>query len=296
MKTIKMCLPTAGVLAILLLIGNSRVGAAPLRGVGQPQVIPSPTIGADRDREKKPWLVFTSAGDHSAVAQWLPGRRYDVMVVYYGDGEYPYKDMVDIYRERRDCKFCNLKWMYKEEPEFMAKYTAVAVFDDDIQISADGLNRLFEIREKYDLWITTPSMKPQYHSFKKLASAEPGTRVRLVDFVEMDCPMFKAEKLSEFIADFDTSVKGWGTDLYYANFFGEDLLAHQAVADCVTAINPPTRQDTGKREILQYLGSDKVREREWLALAKRKGYKKIHPPPDSTIKGSADDLSWPCSR
>ena len=30
------------------------------------------------------------------------------------------------------------------------------VVDDDIQMTSDGLNRLFGLREKYDLWITTP--------------------------------------------------------------------------------------------------------------------------------------------
>ena len=49
-----------------------------------PKIITLPTTGENRSTERKPWLVFSSAGDHSAIAQWLPGREYDIMVSYYG--------------------------------------------------------------------------------------------------------------------------------------------------------------------------------------------------------------------
>ena len=261
-------------------------------------IIPMPTTGANRELEKKPWLVFSSAGDHSAVGDWLPGREYDVMVAYYGKQpeSFPFRDLVDIYRPRKDCKFCNLKYFYKTEPDLFKKYSAVAVLDDDIQISSDGLNRLFSIREKYDLWITTPAMKPQYHSpwYDSLAAVQPQTRVRIVPFIEMDCPMFKAEKLWEFVKEFDPVIKGWGTDVWYTQFFGPELQKHQAVADCVTAINPPQRKSTGKREILDYLGSDKERKDAWETIVRDKHLETDVPPTEGSVKGNIGDLSWSC--
>ena len=263
-----------------------------------PSTILSPTTGANRSIERKPWLIFTSAGDHSAVSQWLPGRQFDVMVSYYGTKpeDFPYRDLVDIYRHRPGCKFCNLKYFYENEKALFDKYDAVAVFDDDIQVSSDGLNRLFEIREKYDLWITTPAMKPQYHSpwYDSLAAVQPQTRVRLVPFVEMDCPIFKASKLWEFVNAFDPVIKGWGTDVWYTEFFGKELLQHQAVADCVTAVNPPERKDTGKREILDYLGSDEERKAAWEKIVSQKKLASDVPPPHAQDKGSISDLSWSC--
>jgi hypothetical protein len=87
-------------------------------------IIPSPTTGETRSQERQPWLVFTSAGDHSAVGQWLAGRHYDIMTVYYGKEPqaFPYRDLVDIYRARQGCKFCNLKYYHETEPELFAKY------------------------------------------------------------------------------------------------------------------------------------------------------------------------------
>ncbi len=261
--------------------------------------VPTPTRGADRDAtERMPWLVFTSAGDHSNVAQWLPGRRYDVFVSYYGDSPdtFPFRSTVDIFKARKDCKFCNIQYWRAQEPDLFSKYEAIAVFDDDIQITPDALNRLFEIRDRYALWITTPAMKPQHHVwYSSLAAIEPSTRVRLVDFVEMDCPLFQKDKLWQFLDDFDPSVKGWGTDVWYTNFFGEELKHHQAVADCVPAVNPPTRKATGKREILSHLGSDDERKNAWLKVAKAKGMAQTTPPQSSGRKGKVDDLSWPCS-
>ena len=206
------------------------------------------------------------------------------------------RDLVDIYRPRKGCKFCNLQYFYNKEPELFTKYSAIAVFDDDIQISSDSLNRLFNIREKYDLWIVTPAMKPQYHSpwYDSLAAVTPQTRVRIVPFIEMDCPMFKADKLWEFVKEFDPVIKGWGTDVWYTQFFGPDLQKHQAVADCVTAINPPERKGTGKREILDYLGSDAERKSAWEKIVKAKKLSTDIPPPHSEDKGSISDLSWSC--
>lgn len=261
-------------------------------------VIPSPTTGANRSTERQPWLVFTSAGDHSAVAQWLAGRHYDIMVVYYGKEpeSFPYRDLVDIYRSRTGCKFCNLKYYHEKEPELFVKYSGVAVFDDDIQITSDSLNRLFRIREKYDLWITTPAMKPQYHSpwYDSLAAVSPQTRVRIVPFVEMDCPMFRADKLWNFVDnEFDPIVKGWGTDVWYTEFFGPGLKNKQAVADCVTAVNPPERKN-GKREILDYLGSDDDRKKAWLSIVHKKKFQSSTPPNGAGRKGKISDLSWSC--
>ena len=260
--------------------------------------VPPPTAGEERSSERKPWLLFTSAGDHSNVAQWLPGRRYDVMVVYYGDrDDYEWKDKVDIFRRNKDCKFCNIQHAHEQEPELFNKYSAVAVFDDDIQITPDGLNRLFQIREWYDLWITTPAMLPQYHRWYSSLRAEPHeSRVRLIPFVEMDCPLFRKDKLWAFLETFNRSVKGWGTDIWYTEFFGTELLRHQAVVDCVTAINPPTRKDTGKREILDHLGSDNERRDAWLKIAKERSLPLTKPPNGVNDVGKLSDLSWPCTK
>jgi hypothetical protein len=259
---------------------------------------PRPTTGEERALERKPWLLFTSAGDHSNVAQWLPGRRYDVMVSYYGDSDdYPWKDAVDIFRRNKDCKFCNIQHARAQEPQLFEKYSAVAVFDDDIQITPDGLNRLFQIREWYDLWITTPAMLPQYHRWYSSLRAEPHeSRVRLIPFVEMDCPLFRKDKLWAFLDTFDSSVKGWGTDIWYTEYFGTELLRHQAVVDCVTAINPPTRKDTGKRESLDHLGSDNERRGAWLTIAKERNLPLTKPPKGVNDAGKLSDLSWPCTK
>ena len=169
------------------------------------------------------------------------------------------------------------------------------VVDDDIQMTSDGLNRLFGLREQYDLWITTPAMKPQYHSpwYDSLAAIAPQTRVRIVPFIEMDCPLFKANKLWEFVNEFDPVIKGWGTDVWYTQFFGPKLATKQAVADCVTAVNPPERTN-GKREILDYLGSDDERKNAWYAMVEKKHLKSKTPPPGADRKGLISDLSWPC--
>ena len=69
---------------------------------------------------------------------------------------------------------------------------------------------------------------------------------------------------------------------------------HQAVADCVTAINPPQRKSTGKREILDYLGSDKERKDAWETIVRDKHLRTDVPPTTAEKKGNIGDLSWNC--
>ena len=99
--------------------------------------------------------------------------------------------------------------------------------------------------------------------------------------------------IQEFVNEFDPVIKGWGTDVWYTQFFGPKLATKQAVADCVTAVNPPERTN-GKREILDYLGSDDERKNAWYAMVEKKHLKSKTPPPGADRKGLISDLSWPC--
>src|SRR4030081_3821042 len=96
-------------------------------------------------------LVFTSAGDRSNLLGWRQGRRdFDLWTVYYGNAGGMFQDVSDYYLARKGSKFQNLHYCYQRWPEMLARYDAIMVMDDDIEISATGISRLFEIRRELD--------------------------------------------------------------------------------------------------------------------------------------------------
>ena len=51
---------------------------------------------------------------------------------------------------------------YMNHADILAQYDAIMVLDDDIEIEGTGINRLFELREEFNLWAIAPSFKQPY--------------------------------------------------------------------------------------------------------------------------------------
>ena len=221
---------------------------------------------------KRTWLVFTSAGDRSNVAQWYrEDKEFDLMVVYYGDkAEYEYATLADRLEVRKDGKFPNLLHFYDSIP---AQYTSIFVLDDDIDMSSDAISALFRFQEEHNVGIASPTFKPYHRGYNSLVPVD-GSVIRYVDFVEMNTPMFQRGVLDKFMKVFDPVLKGWGADIWFAHLCNEDDACNLAVADEIHAHNPLARAN-GKREI-EALQPESERAKTWRAVAKK------HNIPDST--------------
>jgi hypothetical protein len=196
-------------------------------------------------------LVFTSAGDRSNVRSWLrgPRRDFDLWVVYYGERAGTLQRHADLYVARQGTKFQNLHYCYAHWPELLAQYSAVMVMDDDIIINADGLTRLFEIRQELDLWALQPAFRVLGKISWDITRVQPTARLRYTNFIEMTCPLFRRDKLDAFMAVYDPEIIGYGEDWWFLRTLGVDLEKHVAVVDEVPCINPNDRSKGGMREI-----------------------------------------------
>ena len=223
-----------------------------------------------RSQNRKRWLVFTSAGDQSNVKQWYrQNKDFDIMVVYYGNTQFSFKNIVDVYEERKDGKFANLQYFLQK---ISKDYEAIAVFDDDIEIKSESISQLFKFREKYDVGIVSPTFKPYHRSYASLVPVD-GSTIRYVDFVEMNTPLFRRDILDGFMKEFDPIIKGWGADIWFSHFCNKQDSCDIAVADKIHAHNPLVRKN-GKREI-ESLQSEQERSSTW------KKYAKSHNIPDT---------------
>lgn len=209
------------------------------------------------------YLVFTSAGDRANLQNWLKGRRnFDLWVTYYGDKPDHHREVGDYYMARKGAKFPNLHYAYRNFGEVLNQYEAVFVMDDDLIIDASSISRLFEIRKEYDLWLLQPADDPRGKNSHPMNIVKPFSFMRYVNFVEVKAPLFRRDKLDDFMKIYDPVLIGWGVDSWYMNTLGEEARGRVAVVDVIPCINPHDESKGGKREI-DLLQAAAERQRIW---------------------------------
>lgn len=219
------------------------------------------------------YLVFTSAGDNTNLHLWLEGEKnFDLWITYYGKGDDHLKGSADYYNARKGGKYPNFYYAYQNWENLLERYEAILVMDDDIVISATDISRLFEIRNKYDLWVLQPAFSPVGKWSHPITIVRPFSLLRFTDFVENGCPLFKWEKLAEFMKVYDPNAAstGYGIDWWYLHVLGTEIAGKIAIVDAVCCINPLDQAKSGQREVdnLQTLG-DSVSE--WKRIKQKYG-------------------------
>lgn len=209
-------------------------------------------------------LVFTSAGDRSNLRAWRQGRRdFDVWTVYYGNVDGMFQDISDYYLARKGSKFQNLHHCYQRWPDVLARYDAIMVMDDDIEINATGISRLFGIRRELDLWVLQPAFRLSGKVSWSITAVHPTAKLRYTNFVEMACPLFRRDKLDAFMAVYDPDLVGYGADWWFLHTLGQDLDNRVAVVDEVTCVNPYDRDKGGGGREIDTLQTHELRKESW---------------------------------
>jgi hypothetical protein len=211
------------------------------------------------------FLVFTSAGAHANVGQWLRGpRNFDVWLAYYGPGASPFAGAVEIHTVRKGAKFQNLHFAYRQRPEVFARYRAIMVMDDDLAIDAAGISRLFELRDRLDLWLLQPAFHPRGKISHPITEVRPGLVLRYTNFVEMGCPLFRRDKLCDFLDVYDPALVGYGMDWWFLHTLGPALAGRVAIVDEIACVNPRDRAKGGRE--IDRLQGESERRRAWRSI------------------------------
>src|SRR5262249_26338772 len=154
----------------------------------------------------------------NAIRLWVDGApqpRWDQVVGYYGDNEHEFSQIskVSSYAYRaKGGKFQVLKHLLAQNPQFLDSYSYVWVCDDDIQMSAAQIEEAFSIAETFEFWVAQPSFRPEGKNDLPITIHAGHCDYKAVNFIEMGAPIFRQDKLIEFLAVFDGSLTGFGTD------------------------------------------------------------------------------------
>lgn len=216
-------------------------------------------------------LVFTSAGDRASLSRWLRGRRnFDLWVTYYGDTPGRFRDVAEIYQQRKGAKFQNLLYAYQTQKPRLERYDAIMVMDDDVEITGTQISRLFDIRRQYDLWLLQPAFGPHGKISWDVTRADPRYRLRFTNFVEVTCPLFRRDRLDHFMELYDPMLVGYGIDWWFLDALGPSLEGRVAIVDEIACVNPSDSTKGGRREI-DRLQSAAEREAAWQQVKDRQG-------------------------
>jgi hypothetical protein len=190
--------------------------------------------------------------------------------MYYGDRPDTFREVADFYGERKGSKFQNLHYCYQQHRDVFAGYDAVLVIDDDVLIDATDITKLFELRRELDLWLLQPAFRLGGKISWDITRVRPTAKLRYTNFVEVTCPLFRRDKLDDFMAVYDPDLSSYGVDWWFLKTIGGHDDRRVAVVDEVTCVNPYDRTKGGAREI-DRLQPKVERQRVWSDVSARHG-------------------------
>lgn len=165
-------------------------------------------------KPKRRFLVFSSIDtNRSAYTHWLESnkRNYDV-VLYVYNGELN-DCRADYVVNKKGFKFQNFF-------DFSCKYNvfhydAVWIVDDDIQITTEQINKLFNIFDNYGLWLGQPSYDDETSSAWKISFVDNNYLLRFTNFVENGVVIISRDALKICLPTLQYIRSGWGADFVW---------------------------------------------------------------------------------
>ena len=224
------------------------------------------------------FCIFVSAGDRHSIFSWLPERstrNWDLIAVYYGDDDREFERLSAISKHairHKGGKFQNLRHALATVPHLLDGYDHVWVCDDDMRIRPDQIDEMFCIAAQFEFWICQPAhsdLGKISHEITRVCDER--SAIRLVNFVECTFPLFRRDKLMEFMAVFDGSLVGWGVDTWYCDVLHTSHGARFAVVDAIQAINPHDWSKRGSYREIDRLQSTKERKAAWEEVRTKRG-------------------------
>ncbi len=163
----------------------------------------------------RPNLVIVRAGGASLHPGWLTGpgpRNWDLVVSYFGDDPDLYREDDVVRIDSKGPKWPPLQALLQQNPNFIDDYDYVCFPDDDLAMTKDDLNRLFDICHEFDLELAQPSLTANSPLTHPLLIHNRFCRLRFTNFVEVMAPCFKNSLLRGAMPTFNKTRSGWGID------------------------------------------------------------------------------------
>lgn len=239
------------------------------------------------------FLIYTSSGNAANVKQWFSSsdRNYDIWITNYTDTESLHKQYSDYYNESKGSKFQNLKAVFEKHRDLLAAYKAIMVADDDIIISPRSLSGLFNLLSDNDIWI----LQPAFSRFGKISHGitrrQLNTSLRYTNFIEVTCPIFRTDKLLEFLSVYRPELSlAYGVDWWFIHHLGKDRQDKFAISDTYYCINPRDFFKPGRCREIDSLCNQEQRLSMWEGIKAETGIDSFEQREFSQVRRSMFEL------
>lgn len=196
----------------------------------------------------KPNAIFISAGKNEDLATYVLKHEKDNFDIYINiyenclNQEFIEGNATKCFN-MRTTKFIALKRIYEE---YLSKYDIVCILDDDGIFTHGSVGDLPEYIHKYNLDIISPAqhpygkLSPYIDQIMRYYSGDH--KYRIVNYVEMNFPVFKNTALKKYMDIYDGQLCGWGNDWWYLNVLDADNRNCCGITDKVVVYNPDFHQ------------------------------------------------------
>lgn len=174
--------------------------------------------------EKKRNLILARVGDGSLHRGWLGDpstRSYDVWLDYYGADAGRYAgDAARLFLRPGLTKWQGIAAVVAENRDALDAYDAVWLPDDDLAVTPEVIDRLFDAFHRLNLALAQPALADgSYFSYEWLLESRRFF-ARFTNFVEVMAPVFSREALRACAGTFAESLTGWGLDVVWPTILG----------------------------------------------------------------------------
>lgn len=199
--------------------------------------------------------VFVAAGRDSLHRQLLKGDAgFDLHLLIYDDSYDDFCNDTEFVVSDSGYKMDMTYRYLHQHPEYLEEYDYFFLMDDDIEMSTEDVNKLFQMMGKYNLKIAQPSLVMSYYTYRHTVN-HPLCILRYTNFVEMMVPCFSKEALAKVLPTFEKQVRGCGIEMHWAKLI-DSTHKDMAIIDVVHArhvrpLQPWTQDD--RKNMLKYL-------------------------------------------
>ena len=159
----------------------------------------------------RPYCVYTPARHGEFAGDFASSARlFDLAVNdWTGDGRFSKAaEQAEFRFAERGHKWPTLAKVLPKLPE----YRHYAFVDEDIDVSVEILNSLFQTGDLFGLSLYQPALTARSYSNHEFARVEPNSYIRPTTFVEIMVPFFSHDALVKCLPTFELSELGWGLE------------------------------------------------------------------------------------
>lgn len=180
-------------------------------------------------------LVISAVGDDSLHREWITGeQQFDLALIYYGNDETiakAYALEAKWFKQEKGMKYHLIAQFLKNHPEIFNDYEYIWFPDNDVSITTEAINQLFEIAKREGLQLCQPAMTGYLsHPITKPA---PRLLLRYTNFIEVLAPLMSVESLVILQDSFTLNHSGWGFDYLWPHLLGSPKKTI-AIIDAIT--------------------------------------------------------------